>query len=56
MTKEELIRECYRELGLDPDKNPQNMEFIFCYARDEGDIKATQSMGALMAKFIDSQD
>ena len=56
VTRSELITQCYKELGLDPEKNPQNLEFIFRYARDEGDIKAVQYMGLLMAQYIDAQE
>ena len=55
MTKQELIRDCYKELGLDPDKNPASMEQITQMAVEIGGCP-NSSIITLMAQYIDSQE
>jgi hypothetical protein len=59
MTKEELIREAYRELQLDPDKNPASMVQIagFVMRQEPNVLRApTHWLVIEMAKYIDSQE
>ena len=63
MTKEELIRECCRELQLDPDKNPQSCEQVSHYVNSAfysepvyERLPKVPRLLQLMAQYIDSQD
>ena len=63
MTKQELIRKCYKELGLEPDKNPQNCEQISDYVNSAfysepiyDRLPKVPTLLQLMAQYIDSQE
>lgn len=58
MTKQELITACYKELGLDPEKNPQNFVQLteFVYHSEEIDWRKKYEVFEKMALYIDSQE
>ena len=56
MSKAELINAIYRELDLDPDKNPQALEHPLTYLQaNEINNSTLKNIFLLMAEYIDNQ-
>jgi hypothetical protein len=59
MTKQELIAKCYKELGLDPEKNPQSAQQIYLMMMRSGAVFPSEAISAvfkLMMAYIDQEE